>query len=158
MKLLFKQRLFSWLDSYDIFYEDGSAAFTVEGRLSWGHKLVISDGSGRELGMVKEEALAFLPRFSIYLEGQETGCIRKEFSLFRPVFHLDCLGWRIEGDLLQWDYIITDAAGAEVAHIGKQLLQWTDTYVLDIREERNALYVLMIVLAIDAAKCSSGNG
>ena len=41
MRLLFKQRFFSWLDSYDIYHEDGSVAYTVEGRLAWGHKLVI---------------------------------------------------------------------------------------------------------------------
>ncbi|MCI8442610.1 MAG: hypothetical protein HFG27_08775 [Provencibacterium sp.] len=158
MKLLFKQRFFSWLDSYDIYREDGSSAYTVQGKLSWGHKLVIFDDAGRELGVVKEEPLTLLPRFSLCLQGREVGCIRKEFSFFRPVFHLDCLNWKIEGDFFEWNYTIADTAGIEIASISKELWKWTDTYVLDIREERNALCVLMIVLAIDAAKCSSGNG
>ena len=158
MRLLFKQRFFSWLDSYDIYFEDGSVAYTVQGQLSWGHKLLISDSRGRELGMVKEELLTFLPRFALYLEGREIGCIQKEFTLFRPSFRLDCLGWQIQGNFLEWDYSITDATGGEVAALSKQLLQWTDTYVLDIREARDAIYVLMVALAIDAAKCSSGNG
>lgn len=33
MKLYFKQRFFSWFDSYDIYYEGGSVAYTVEGKL-----------------------------------------------------------------------------------------------------------------------------
>ena len=33
MKLIFKQRLFSWFDSYDIYYEDGTTAYTVKGQL-----------------------------------------------------------------------------------------------------------------------------
>ena len=33
MKLLFRQRFFSWLDSYDIFDEYGNTAYQVEGRL-----------------------------------------------------------------------------------------------------------------------------
>ena len=33
MKLLFKQRLFSWLDSYDIFDENGARVYQV--RASW---------------------------------------------------------------------------------------------------------------------------
>ena len=37
MKLLFKQRFFSWLDSYDIFDETGCIVYTVKGRVSWGH-------------------------------------------------------------------------------------------------------------------------
>lgn len=39
MKLYFKQRFFSWFDSYDIYYEGGSVAYTVEGKLAWGHCL-----------------------------------------------------------------------------------------------------------------------
>ena len=36
MKLYFKQRMFSWFDSYDIYHmdENGAVAFTVEGKLS----------------------------------------------------------------------------------------------------------------------------
>ena len=36
MKLLFKQRAFTWFDSYDIFDEAGNTVYTVQGRLSWG--------------------------------------------------------------------------------------------------------------------------
>lgn len=50
MKLLFKQRFFSWFDSYDIYNEDGQVIYQVEGRLSWGHKLVIYDQNGNEVG------------------------------------------------------------------------------------------------------------
>lgn len=154
MKLLFKQRFFSWLDSYDIYYEDGSVAYTVEGQLAWGHKLVICGPDGRELGMVREEVLTFLPRFALYLGEQEIGEVRREWSFLRPSYALDCMGWQIEGDFLQWDYTVTDSQGALVATISKELFHWTDTYVLDVAEEQNALYVLMIALAIDAAQCS----
>ena len=46
MKLYFKQRFFSWFDSYDIYHEDGSVAYTVEGKLSWGHCLHILNPQG----------------------------------------------------------------------------------------------------------------
>lgn len=36
----------------------------------------------------------------------------------------------------------------------KEFLHFSDTYVLDIVREEDALLCLMIVLAIDAAKCS----
>ena len=39
MKLLLKQRFFSWFDSYDVYYEDGSVAFKVKGEPAWGHLL-----------------------------------------------------------------------------------------------------------------------
>ena len=71
MKLLFKQRVFSWLDSYDIYNEYDETAFTVEGRLSWGHRLVIYDRTGNEVGEIREEILTFLPKFRMFIHGQE---------------------------------------------------------------------------------------
>ena len=41
-----------------------------------------------------------------------------------------------------------------VAAVSKEPFHWTDTYVLDITDPKDALYVLMFVLAIDAEKCS----
>ena len=59
MKLLFKQRLFSWFDSYDIYNEAGNTVYVVKGQLSWGHKLVIYDAYGNEVGMVVQKVLTF---------------------------------------------------------------------------------------------------
>lgn len=66
MKLLFKQRLFSWFDSYDIYDEFGNTVYVVKGQLSWDHKLVIYDADGNEIGMVVQRVLTFLPKFEIY--------------------------------------------------------------------------------------------
>ena len=60
MKLLFRQRFFSWFDSYDIYDEDGNTVYVVKGQLSWGHCLKIFDASGQELGTVKEKILTWL--------------------------------------------------------------------------------------------------
>ena len=46
MQMLFRQRIFSWFDSYDIYAEDGSVLYTVKGQLSWGHCLKIFDADG----------------------------------------------------------------------------------------------------------------
>ena len=157
MKLLFKQRLFSWLDSYDIYNEYGETAFTVEGKLAWGHKLEVLDPSGRHLGTVKEEVLTFLPRFALYLGEEYIGQIKKELTFFKPRFTLDCRDRQVSGDWLEWDYQVTDGQGHTVMTASKELFHWTDTYVMDIERDEDALLCLMIVLAIDAAKCSGGD-
>jgi len=79
MKLLFKQRFFSWLDSYDIYDEAGNTVFTVEGKLGWGHVLHILDRDGRHIGTVRERVLTFFePKFEIYRgEDEYIGCITK---------------------------------------------------------------------------------
>lgn len=157
MKLLFKQRFFSWFDSYDIFDENGSTVYTVKGELAWGHQLRIYDAAGNELGLVKQRVLSFMPRFELYVKDQYIGCISREFTLFRPRYNIDFNGWQVEGSWMEWDYSIVDAYGAKVADISKEIWNWTDTYSLDIYDPQNALCTLMLVLAIDAEKCSRNN-
>ena len=154
MRLLFKQRFFSWLDSYDIYNENGDTVYVVKGELSWGHCLRIFDAAGRELGMVKERVLTFLPKFEVYEGDRLIGSVCKELTFFTPRYNIDFNGWHIEGSWLEWDYSITDAAGNAVAVISKELFHMTDTYVLDIVNAKDALHVLMFTLAIDAEKCS----
>lgn len=154
MKLLFKQRMFSWFDSYDISYENGAAAYTVKGQLSWGHCLKIFDPAGREVGAVQERVLTLLPRFEVYAGGRYLGSIRKEFTFFTPRYTIDFLDWQVEGSFLEWDYTVRTAAGQTVAVVSKELFHWTDTYVIDVINPADALPALMLVLAIDAEKCS----
>ena len=154
MKLLFKQRFFSWFDSYDIYNEAGETVYTVQGQLAWGHCLKIYDARGVEIGTVRERILTFLPKFEMYLGDRYVGCISKEFTFFRPRFHIDCNGWHIDGDWFEWDYQILNSAGRMIAYVSKQLFNFTDTYVIDVEDPQNALCALMLVLAIDAEKCS----
>ena len=60
------------------------------------------------------------------------------------------------GDFWQWNYAVYDG-NRPVMFASKKLFNWTDTYEIDICQNEDVLFSLMIVLAIDAAKCSSGN-
>lgn len=156
MKLLFKQRFFSWFDSYDIYDETGNICFTVEGKPAWGHRLQICDAGGRPVGMVKEVVFSFLPRFELWAGDTYLGLVKKEFTFFKPSFTVELNGWNVQGDLLEWDYTVQNAEGQTVAVVSKEIFHWTDTYTIEVSNPGNALYVLMLVLAIDAEKCSRG--
>ena len=82
------------------------------------------------------------------------GTITKDFTFFAPAFDVDFNNWRVEGQFMEWDYDILDKFGNQVASISKELFNWTDTYVIDVADPDDALYALMVVLAIDAEKCS----
>lgn len=157
MRLTFKERLFTWFDSYDIYDEDGNVMFEVKGELSWGHLLRVYDSHGREVGCVQEKILSFLPKFEIFRGNDYAGCIKKEFTFFTPSFDIDYRGWYVQGDFFEWDYTILNSANKKVATVYKELLHLTDTYIIDVRDSRDVLDVLMLVLAIDAEKCSRKN-
>ena len=154
MKLLFKQRMFSWFDSYDIYDENGNTLFVVKGQFSIGHLLKIFDANGNEVGFIKQKILTLLPKFEMYVCGQYVGCIKKDFTFIKPKFSVDYNGWQVQGDWFEWDYNIVSYSGQIVASVSKQLWNLTDTYTIDVQNPQDALYALMLVLAIDAEKCS----
>ena len=156
MRLNFKQRFFSWFDSYDIYDEAGNTVYTVEGQLSWGHRLHINDARGRHIGTLQEKLFTFFePKFEVYIRNEYVGCIKKEFTFFKPRFVIDFNGWQVDGEWLEWDYQITDGSRV-VATISKEPFHWTDTYSIDVDRPGDALGALLVVLAIDAEKCSRG--
>ncbi|MCQ2583853.1 MAG: LURP-one-related family protein [Treponema sp.] len=154
MKLLFKQKFFSWFDSYNIFDESGNTVYTVKGQLAWGHCFKIYDKNHKEVGMIKERIITLLPKFEIYMNGNYAGSICKKLSLFIPRYEIDFMGWNVSGGILEWNYSIYNRDGGTVADISKKLFNFTDTYEIDVKDNKNALSALMFVLAIDAEKCS----
>ena len=154
MKLLFKQRFFSWFDSYDIFDETGETVFTVEGKLSWGHKLHILNHHGEHIATVKQVVLTWLPKFELYEGDRYIGSINKKLTFLKPQYEIDFNGWNITGNFLEWDYNIVTSSGQTVATVNKELFNFTDTYTIDTINDSDALYALMVTLAIDAEKCS----
>lgn len=155
MKLLIKQRVFSWSDSYDIYDEDGNKRYFVKAEVfALGHQLHVYDAAERELGMVKQRLMVFQPTFDIEVGGAPKGSIRKKLTFFKPKYEMDYNGWNCEGDFLAWDYDVY-AAGRTVVHISKEPLHWGDTYVLNIADPADELAALMLCIAIDAANCSN---
>lgn len=152
MRLLFKQRLFSWFDSYDVYDESGNTVFTVKGQFSWGKTLKIFDAAHNELGTVKSRLFSFMPKFDLYQGDHCFGTVSKEFTFFKPKFHIDCNGWQVEGSFWEWDYTIRASYGEVIAKISKEVFRLTDTYVIDVSDPKYALQALMLVIAIDAEK------
>lgn len=158
MKLLFKQRIFSWFDSYDIYGETGDTLFTVKGKASWGHKLYIFNGGGEHIATLKERVVSFLPCFDMYIGDKCIGSIKKDLSLFKPSFSVNCNGWSVKGSFFEWDYKIVGSHGRNIAVISKEIFNFRDTYVIEVADEKDALEALMVTLAIDAEKCSRNDG
>ena len=90
MKLLIKQRVFSWGDAYDIYDENGNVKYVVKAEIfALGHQLHVYDANGFEIGQIKQKLLTFLPRFEIEISGRTVGTISKQFTLFCPKYEID---------------------------------------------------------------------
>ena len=155
MKLLIKQRVFSWTDSYDVYDEEGNARYFVKAEfLALGHQLHVYNQQNEEIASIHQRLLTLLPAFEIEIGGRVRGMVQKKFTLFRPQYEISYNGWRAEGDFMGWDYDVYEGCSS-IIHISKELFHWGDTYVIDIADPAHELEALMLVIAIDAANCSN---
>ena len=157
MKLLIKQRVFSWTDTYDVYDEERNPKYFVKAEfLALGHQIHVYDRFDNEIGMVKQKLFTLLPAFEIEIGGRNFGRIQKKFSFFKPKYDLEYNGWRCEGDFLAWNYDVYSGCSA-VVHISKEILHWGDTYVIDIFNPEDEIMALMLAIAIDAANCTQND-
>ncbi len=154
MKLILKQRVFSWLDKYDIYNENQEVMFHVQGKMAFGRKLEIYNNSENHIASIEQKIASLLPTYRMFLGGAEVGKIKKEFTFFRPKFIVDYKGWDVEGDFWDWNYQIKSGNNV-VANISKEFFAFSDVYVIDVLDESNILESLMVVLTIDAIKDDS---
>lgn len=154
MRLYMKQRVFSWTDAYDVYDEDGTVQYNVRADFfSLGHRLRVSDAEGNEIGVIREKVISVLPCFEIEIGGKPVGKIQKKFSFLNPRYEVDFCGWRVEGNIMGWEYDVYDGCSS-VIHISKKLLSWGDTYSLEFANPEDRLNGLLLVIAIDAANCT----
>lgn len=155
MKLHIHQKIFSWFDSFSVYDDHGDKVYDIQGKLSWGKCVKIYDMQGQELGMVKEKIISLTPTYNITYNKKHIGNIhRKIFNLIGPGYAIDFKGWNVDGDILEWNYKIKDKHGNKIAKISKEHLHLTDTYAMDIENPEDAIFVVMLVVAIDAEKAS----
>lgn len=155
MRLLIKQRVFSWTDTYDVYDEWEQVKYFVKADFfSLGHQIRVYDRNDREVGCIREKLLSFLPAFEVEQNGVTVGTVQKRFSFFKPRYEVDYKGWRVEGDFLGWDYEVYDGCSV-AAHISQKPLHWGDTYVIECADGEDELACLLLVVAIDAANCEN---
>lgn len=93
-----------------------------------------------------------MPEFELIVANQVIGSVKKEVTFFKPHFVVDFNNWEVKGDIFEWEYQVLDANQEIVATISKDVWQGTDCYKIEIYQDSDALYVVMLVLAIDAQK------
>ena len=157
MKLYIKEQVFSWGDKFYVMDEHGENKYIVEGEVfSLGKKLHVYDMMGREAAFIRQELMTFLPCFTVSAGGGEIARVKKEFSFLVPRYSIEGLGWEIEGSFWEHEYQIT-RDGEPIVTITKEWMTWGDSYELDIRDPRDEIVALAVVLTIDCVVENSQN-
>lgn len=157
MKLLIEEQIFTWNDRFTIRDETGTDRYFVEGELfSWGKKLHVTTPDGREVAYIEQKLFTFKPRYEVYAEGVLIGEVVREFSFFRPRYTVEGADWEVEGEFWSHDYTVY-RGGEVIVTIAKEWLTWGDCYALNIRDPKDEIQALALVLAIDCAMEQDNN-
>jgi len=160
MKLYLKQKILSWVDRFTVKDDNGEDKYYVEGEFfSFGKKLHIFNMGGAESAFIQQKVFSFMPRYFVFIDGQQIAEIVKELTFLRPKYSIEGLGWEINGDFFAHDYEIIQS-GRTIVSIHKAWMTWGDCYELEIADERDEIVALSVVLAIDcviAASSASAN-
>ena len=155
MKLLIRQKVFSWTDKFIVTDEVDTPRYTVEGEVfSFGKKLHICDMMGNEVAYIEQKVWSWLPRYRVFVGDTLIGEVVREVTFFRPRYTVEGPGWDVEGDFWAHDYTVR-RHGVPVVSIAKEWFTWGDCYALSIYDPLDEIQALALVLAIDCA--SDGN-
>lgn len=157
MKLYMKQKVFSWTDKFHVADENSNTRYYVEGELfSWGKKLHIYNNAGQEVSFIRQKVISWLPRYFVEINGVVVATILKDFTFFRPSYHVEGLPWQMNGDFWEHNYVMRDGQ-YEIMSLSKAWFAWGDSYKLEIFDPHNEILCLSVALAVDCAVAQSQN-
>ncbi len=143
--LFMKQKAISIKPKFDVFDENETAVYHVEGDVT---RLNFSiQKSGNEVLKLKKKMISVMPEYTIMQGGSEIGKIKKKLKLTRPELTGTVNGkeLRIVGDLLGFDFDI-QIGNATIGHVDTARTVWSDCY--RIRTLDASQQDLVVALAI----------
>ena len=151
MRLLLKQNLFSGLFGFKIYNQDKEVVYVVKRKFSLKHILTIYDSQNNELGVVSGDSFRSTAEFTLIENGCCIGSVTKYPGFLKPKYNIGMNGWILKGNILEWDYSIYTRNDRPIAYISVAL-GFSGTYAITVCNPVDALYVVMVVVAIDAEK------
>lgn len=155
--LFMKQKAISIKPKFDVFDENETAVYHVEGDVT---RLNFSiQKSGNEVIKLKKKMIAVMPEYTILQGGSEIGKIKKKMKLTRPELTGTVNGkeLRIVGDLLGFDFDI-QIGGATIGHVDTARTVWSDCYrIRTIDASQQDLVVALAIICDNIADQQNDN-
>lgn len=154
MRFYIKERLWTLREAFIVRDEHGRPVFEVKGKFFHiGDNLRLIDlANHEEAAHIKQRVLTLTPHYEIYQNGAHWASLHEKLLHFfgeRFTIKLEngevC---RIDGNIWNWDFTVTNARGDLLAQISKRLSLFRDSYGVDIAQGVNVPLMLALAIAI----------
>lgn len=152
MKLYLKQRVFTFLDSYDIYDANQMPVYTVKRKyFQFPPGFDILSSYGEHIFTVARHYKFFVRSYDIIHNGMTVATLDQRLSFFQRAFDITAATgdvFSVDGDFFAWSFTITKN-GMPYASLNKVLLSWGDSYEIDVYDSSECAFATALVIAID---------
>jgi len=117
----------------------------------WGHNYALYDLMNNQLAYIEQEVHIGMPHFNIFVRGQKYAKLKKEFTVFKKLFHLDSEvsgeHIKINGDWFSMSFRFERSDGKQAAQVMGNYQN--DMYDVTIQPGEDALMILLAVLTVE---------
>lgn len=152
MKIIVKNKFFSWGGSSKVEDENGKALYTVKGKvLSWTKKKTLKDLDGKVLYRIRNKWPTFLLH-SAYIkdgDGNKICKIKQTFFNFQNMYKIQ----QCDDDIQVEGYILSGMRvtrnGEYIGTIRKEFFALRDYFVLDVPDGQDPAFLIAFTIAVD---------
>ncbi|MCR5717370.1 MAG: hypothetical protein K6G23_11025 [Lachnospiraceae bacterium] len=146
--LFMKQKAISLVPKFDIFDEEETTVYHVEGDITRLNFSIQKDG--QEVLKLKKKLVAVMPEYTLVKDGKEIAKIKKKFKLTSPELTGNVNGQelKIAGNLMGYDFDL-NVGGVTLGHVDTARTIWSDCYRIQIMDEAQSDVVVALAIICD---------
>jgi uncharacterized protein YxjI len=156
MRLKLRKKILSISSRYEIYDEYDKPVFAAKGKIfSFGDHVTVADQHQQTIFTLKQKIFSLLPKYTILFTDGSSGFVKQRFSFFRKRFSiLLAAGEELtaQGSLFDYEYEISDQRNKPIATVSKRFFALSDTYGIDIHDDRYQYAVVACNLVISLVR------
>lgn len=154
MRFHIKEKRWSLTEAFVIRDDQNKPVYEIHGKFFHvGDNLVMHDRHTKEeVAHIKQHVVHILPHYEVYRHGQPLAHIRGQEKLFGEFLKIEgATGapFHVAGDILQWNFSLSDDKGNLLAQVGRQFSSDSESYGIDTSQGADAPAIIAMVVAID---------
>ncbi|MCI2068201.1 MAG: hypothetical protein LKJ88_01310 [Bacilli bacterium] len=152
MDFIIHQHILSTIKKYDIYDEQGKVCYTTEGKakgqfIVMGEQIHLFDLNGKEVAFVHERFPNLIGKYDLIINGELKGRIVGKISFMHPRYKVDFMGYRIEGDVLGFNFKLYQK-DRYVATMVPKMISVGTAYSLSVADKEDEIPALTLSIAI----------
>jgi len=151
-KFYVNQKWLSFGDKFDILDESGNPAYNVhEKLLSLGKQFTVYSKNNQKEAYIQQKLFKLLPKYELYMNEEIAATVSKKFTFLVSKYIITSRfgDYTIDGSVFSWNFDIIKN-GNIVCNVHKNFTVFKDKYEITIHDDVNEVFILSLVIILDA--------